>query len=159
MISRYVLFTLLGCCVVCTQGCSSDTPLASTADFREPAFLEQLGVKPDTPRGKRRGYLSDMAMQHPSISERDHYLDLYDKKGNWLNQIVIIFAEGVSVPTDRTRPIEVSGRVGHIDMGGPPGTKSEYANDAVIVESWRHLTSKEVPRKRTVEPEDALDKK
>ena len=159
MISRYAILILVGCCVVCTQGCTSVTGPPSTADLREPTLLEQLGVKPGTPRGKRKGYLSDSAMQHPSISERDDYLDLYDKKGNWLNQIVIVFAEGVSEPTDRTRPIEVSGFVGNIDMGGPPGTKSEYANDAVVVESWRYLTFKEVPRKKIVEPEDALDEK
>ena len=67
----------------------------------------------------------DMAMQHPSISDRDDYLDLYDDKGNWRNQIVIVFEKGVTPPEERTKPIEVKGPVGYIDLGGPKGTKGE----------------------------------
>ena len=36
----------------------------------------------DKPRVETRiGYLTDQPMQHPKVSDRDDYLDIYDKKG------------------------------------------------------------------------------
>jgi hypothetical protein len=133
-------------------GCTSSSQESTPHDFRLPTLREQCGVTTNAQPSLRVGYLADMAMQHPSISDRDDYLDLYDEKGNWRNQIVIVFEQGVPLPADRTRPVEVNGPVGHIDMGGPPGTKREYANDVFFVETWRYLDPKDVPRKKTVEP-------
>ena len=149
-----ISFTLVVFCVLVGNGCRLSAERRLGDDLVEPSLREQLGVSPDSQADTRVGYLSNMAMQHPSISERDDYLDLYDKEGNWINQIVIVFAEGVAPPADRTRPIEIKGSVGHIDMGGPKGTKREYANDVVFVESWRYLSQKQAPRKKTVEPEN-----
>jgi len=151
-----VAFTVAVCSVM---GCKSSSQEDSFHSFRLPTLREQLGVTPDTKSETRVGYLSEMAMQHPSLSKQDDYLDLYDEHGNWRNQIVIVFEDSVTPPKDRTKPIEVKGPIGHIDLGGPKGTKSEYANDVVFVESWRQLDPKDVPRKKDVEPKPDGDGK
>lgn len=134
-------------------GCKPSSRHTSSQDSHLPTLREQLGVKPDATPETRVGYLSNMAMQHPSISERDDYLDMYDAAGNWRNQIILVFEKGVDPPQDRTKPVEVKGPVGRIDLGGPESTKDEYANDVVFVESWRQLDQKDVPRKEGDEPE------
>ena len=93
-----ISFTLVVFCVLVGNGCRLSAERRLGDDLVEPSLREQLGVSPDSQADTRVGYLSNMAMQHPSISERDDYLDLYDKEGNWINQIVIVFAEGVAPP-------------------------------------------------------------
>ena len=138
------------------QGCKSARYFQAPSYSREPTYYEQLGVTPDTPSGTRRGYLSELAMQHLSFSDHDDYLDLYDEEGNWRTQIVVIFAENVSTPTDRTRPIEVTGPVVRIERSGPPNTKGSYATDVVVVETWKYVDSTTVPRKNTEKPKVGL---
>jgi len=151
MILIYAIAVMAAMCTV--TGCRSSSQEDSFHGFRLPTLREQLGVTPDTKPVTRIGYLSEMVMQHPSISKRDDYLDLYDEHGNWRTQIIIVFEDSVTPPKDRTKPIEVKGPIGHIDLGGPKGTKREYANDVVFVESWRQMDPKDVPRKKEVEPE------
>ena len=146
----HAFFIALLALVCAVTGCRSFSQNSTFHDFRLPTLREQCGVATNAQPSVRVGYLADMAMQHPSISDRDDYLDLYDEKGNWRNQIVIVFEQGVPPPADRTRPVEIKGPVGRIDMGGPPGTKGEYANDVFFFFSWRYLQSKDVPRKKTV---------
>ncbi|MFM9958643.1 MAG: hypothetical protein ACKVZJ_11245 [Phycisphaerales bacterium] len=152
MIRAYAIAVLAVICAF--TGCKPSCQDAASDDVRLPTLREQPGVTPNTPPGIRVGYLANHAMQHPSNYAREDYLDLYDEMGNRVNQIVIVFREGVAPPQDRTKPIEVKGHVGRIELGGPEGTKHEYANDVVFVESWRVLDPKDIPRKqKDIEPE------
>ena len=148
MKSGWMLSLVFGCCFILAQGCQTSTPTASSVELPQETLQTRLGIKANAPAHVCRGYLAAMTMQHPSISERDDYLDLYDKAGKWRRQIIIVFDGGLAAPKDRTRPIEISGEIGRIDMGGPAGTKMGYANDVVVVKSWRYLPTKDVPRKK-----------
>lgn len=143
-------------CMLAGTGCQPTADDSVKAQPAEQTDQESGEAVTDSKLAKRVGYLSVMVMQHPSVSDSDDYLELYDKQGKWLNQIVITFEEGVAAPDDRTRPIEITGELSHIDLGGPKGTKGEYANDAVHVKSWRYLDTKDVPR-LDVDPLDELE--
>ncbi|MBI3986586.1 MAG: hypothetical protein HY343_06685 [Lentisphaerae bacterium] len=142
-----------GLCLLVSAGCRDKQESPFPPSLPKPTVYDFVGVKSNAPQQTRVGYLSSDVMQHPMVSSEQDYLDLYDKEGNWRNQIVIVFGPGVAQPKDVERPIEVKGQVGIIDLAGPEGTKGEYANDVVIVRSWRYLDSKDIPRKRNVEPE------
>ncbi len=94
----------------------------------------------------RIGYLTDQPMNHPRVTDRDDYLDLYDKKGKWKSQIIIVFEADEKAPKDRSRPIRAEGRIKRIDLGGPAGTRGSYTNDVLYVTSWKYVAAKDVPR-------------
>ena len=106
-----------------------------------------ISQKPSATQTMRVGYLASEVMEHPVISDRDDYLDLYDQQGEWRKQIIIVFADALAAPTDRNRPIELKGTLDHIDLGGEPGTRGAYANDVLYVDTWRYLNPIAVPKK------------
>lgn len=95
------------------------------------------------------GYLATTIEQHPTVAEGgavEAYLDLHDARGKRLKQVVLVFQPDAARPQDHDRPVEVTGRVQALDLGGPAGTKDSYANEFVFVQSWRYLDPRDVPR-------------
>jgi hypothetical protein len=106
-------------------------------------------VRRAAPPAIRVGYLATSIEQHPTVAEggaAEAYLDLHDALGKRLKQIVLVFPPDAVQPQDQDRPVEVTGRVQTLDLGGPAGTKDSYANEFVFVESWRYVDPRDVPR-------------
>ena len=99
----------------------------------------------------RVGCLTDFEGQNPLVAFPESefpvqdYLVVRGPNPTDLKQIILLFRKGTALPLDRKKPIEVTGKLGKIDLGGPAGTKSEYSSETIQVESWRYLQASELP--------------
>jgi hypothetical protein len=131
----------------CLMGCRSTPQTRAEQDSKVSSVGRESDSAEATRLEIRTGYLTEMPLQHPRISDRDDYLDLYSAAGEWTGQIIVVFSSDSERPEDRSRPVELKGRIQPIDLGGPSGTKNEYKNVILYVESWRQLEPTAVPRK------------
>lgn len=139
------VFLLIACGAL---ACQTPAPQPSPEPSPAPASTSAPAEAPaPSPSGLelRVGYLARFPMQHPLVSDRDMYLDLYDKDGQMSGQIIVIFPPD-NAPTDKDRPIRAEGTVQIIDLGGAPGTKNSYRGEALTVTRWEHLDPAAVPR-------------
>jgi len=66
------------------------------------------------------------------------YFDVGDKTGT-MNQIIVTYPDGMAIPTEHGRKIELKGTATAISLGGKPKTKGSYSNEVLALESWRYL--------------------
>ena len=55
------------------------------------------------------------------------------------NQIIIIFPDGMDIPAEPGRKVELKGVVAPISLVGRPGTKGEYSNEVLSMRSWKYV--------------------
>ncbi len=101
----------------------------------------------------RIGFLAESVMQHPislpslvetqsgkiTIRQLEQFYFDIGERANPAYQIVVTYRPGMKIPSERGRKIELTGTVSTIDVGGPPGTKGEYKNEALTLHSWKYL--------------------
>lgn len=88
----------------------------------------------------RRGYLTIIPMQHPMVTDYDDYFDVYEN-GEMRRQIIVVFEPSSKKPVDRSRALELTGRIERIDLGGPKGTRKSYSNEVLYVTEWKYIES------------------
>lgn len=86
----------------------------------------------------RRGYLTAIPMQHPMVTDHDDYFDVYEH-GEMKRQIIVVFDPASKRPSDRSRALELTGRIERIDLGGPKGTRKSYSNEVLYVTGWKYI--------------------
>lgn len=86
----------------------------------------------------RRGYLTTIPMQHPMVTDHDDYFDVYEH-GEMKRQIIVVFDPASKRPSDRSRALELTGRIERIDLGGPKGTRKSYSNEVLYVTGWKYI--------------------
>lgn len=91
----------------------------------------------------RTGYMAKAVLQHPNVAspftkEKQDAFDVHIN-GKHHSQIIVLFPKGVKPPTDRKRKLELKGTIRKIDLGGKPGTKGSYKNEAMTVKTWRYI--------------------
>ena len=81
-----------------------------------------------------------MPMQHPMVTDHDDYFDVYEN-GEMKRQIIVVFdpASLSKRPSDRSRTLELIGRIERIDLGGPKGTRKSYSNEVLYVTGWKYI--------------------
>ena len=117
-------------------------------DFNNTPFMA-LERAPEEEKGKMtlRGYLPTFEMQHPLIYDNQTYFDRYDKDGNMVGQNIVVYENGLTPPSDKSRPIELRGKPEKVSLGGRPGTRGSYSNTILKVKSWEYLKKHELPKK------------
>ena len=93
----------------------------------------------------RIGFLADNVMQHPLMFEPltgkrqpQFYFDVGDNS-NSMNQIIVTYPDGMAIPTEHGKKIELKGTGTTISLGGKPKTKGSYSNGVLALESWRYV--------------------
>lgn len=90
----------------------------------------------------RVGFLSTQIMQHPIVSspmnkQKQFYFDIGEKP-NSQKQIIIVYKEGMEIPRERGKKIELKGIESNISLGGKTG-KNTYKNKKITLKSWKYL--------------------
>ena len=108
------------------------------------------GCTTETPESQnevvtRIGNLPEDVMQHPIVAESlsgekqdQFYFDVDDRK-NPVRQIIVVYPDGMAIPTESGRKIKLKGTVSTFAVGGVPGTRGEYTNEVLDLRNWEYL--------------------
>lgn len=77
-------------------------------------------------------------MAHPRITGHDDCFDVYEN-GEMKRQIIVVFDLDATRPWDRSRALELKGRIERIDFGGAKGTPDSYSNEVLYVTGWKYI--------------------
>lgn len=87
--------------------------------------------------GVRVGTLAKEVMQHPLIAPPGFSQFYFDIKGT-SRQIIVVFKEGMQIPTDPGKTVKLKGKIGRVSLGGKRGTPQSYSNETLTLESWQY---------------------
>ena len=93
----------------------------------------------------RIGNIPEDVMQHPIVAEslsgekQDQFYFDVDDRLNPVRQIIVVYPDGMAIPSEPGRKIELKGTISTFAVGGETGTRGEYKNEVLNLHNWKYL--------------------